>query len=455
MTLAPSYAHGVSSVSLLGETIGAAFDRTVARYPDRPALIARQQGVRWTWREFGERVDAFAAGLLALGLQPGERIGIWSPNNAEWVVTQFATAKAGLILVNINPAYRLSELEYALNKVGCRALVTATAFKTSDYVGMINTLAPELRHARPGHLDAAKAAGAARRDPDRRQPRARHGPVRQRLCHGRGTAARAAAGAGEDAAIRRADQHPVHLRHHGPAEGRHADAPQHPEQRLLPRRGDALHRAGQGVHPGAAVSLLRHGDGQPGLHDARRGDGVSRRGVRSAGDAADGGRGALHVAVRRADHVHRRTGPSGVRQIRSVQPAHRHHGRRPLPDRGDAPLHPRHAPDRDHHRLRHDRDQPGQHPDRARRSDGAPRLHGRPRASACRGQDHRHRGPHRPARHAGRILHARLFGDARLLGRRGAHRRRRSTPRAGCTPATWRRWTPTATATSSAASRTW
>ena len=87
----------------------------------------RQQGIRWTYRELGEKVDAFAAGLIALGLQPGERIGIWSPNNAEWVMTQFATAKAGLILVNINPAYRLAELEYALNKVGCRALITATA----------------------------------------------------------------------------------------------------------------------------------------------------------------------------------------------------------------------------------------------------------------------------------------------------------------------------------------
>ena len=80
----------------------------------------RQQGVRWTYRELGEKVDAFAAGLLALGLEPGDRVGIWSPNNAEWVVTQFATAKAGLILVNINPAYRAAELEYALNKVGCR-----------------------------------------------------------------------------------------------------------------------------------------------------------------------------------------------------------------------------------------------------------------------------------------------------------------------------------------------
>ena len=151
-----SYVHGVSDVPLLGETIGVHFERTMARWGGQPGLISCQQGVRWSYRELGEKVDAFAAGLLALGLQPGDRVGIWSPNNAEWVVTQFATAKAGLILVNINPAYRLSELEYALNKVGCRALVTATRFKTSDYIGMVNTLAPELARARPGHLDAAK-----------------------------------------------------------------------------------------------------------------------------------------------------------------------------------------------------------------------------------------------------------------------------------------------------------
>jgi len=151
-----SYVHGVSDVPLLGETIGVHFERTMARWSGQPGLISCQQGVRWSYRELGEKVDAFAAGLLALGLQPGDRVGIWSPNNAEWVVTQFATAKAGLILVNINPAYRLSELEYALNKVGCRALVTATRFKTSDYIGMVNTLAPELARARPGHLDAAK-----------------------------------------------------------------------------------------------------------------------------------------------------------------------------------------------------------------------------------------------------------------------------------------------------------
>src|SRR5580658_8624536 len=154
--LTQSYVHGASDVPLIGATIGAYFDAAAARWRERDALIVRQQNIRWTYGELERRVDDFAAGLLALGLVPGDRIGIWSPNNAEWVVTQFATAKAGLILVNINPAYRLSELEYALNKVGCTALITATAFKTSDYVGMLNTLAPELRHARPAHLDAAK-----------------------------------------------------------------------------------------------------------------------------------------------------------------------------------------------------------------------------------------------------------------------------------------------------------
>ena len=154
--LTASYVSGTSDVPLLGLTIGQQLDATVAAYPEREALVVRQQQVRWTWREFAERVDAIAAGLLALGLQPGDRVGIWSPNNAEWVLTQFATAKAGLILVNVNPAYRLAELEYALNKVGCRALVTATAFKSSDYAGMLRTLAPEIDDCEPGELAAER-----------------------------------------------------------------------------------------------------------------------------------------------------------------------------------------------------------------------------------------------------------------------------------------------------------
>ena len=154
--LTQSYAHGVSMTPLIGDTIGVHFDKAAARWAERDALIVRQQDVRWSYGGLKARVDAFAAGLLALGLAPGERVGIWSPNNAEWVITQFATAKAGLVLVNINPAYRLTELDYALNKVGCKALITADSFKTSDYVGMLRELAPEIEDSVPGKLEAER-----------------------------------------------------------------------------------------------------------------------------------------------------------------------------------------------------------------------------------------------------------------------------------------------------------
>jgi fatty-acyl-CoA synthase len=153
---AMSYVSGASAVPLLGETIGGQLDRTSARFPDRLALVVRQQGVRLTWRELAVEVDKLAAGLLSLGLEPGDRVGIWSPNNAEWVLTQLATARAGLVLVCINPAYRLYELDYALNKAQCRALVTATAFKSSDYAGMLMELLPELRRCAAGALQAAR-----------------------------------------------------------------------------------------------------------------------------------------------------------------------------------------------------------------------------------------------------------------------------------------------------------
>jgi len=147
-----SYVHGAHDTPLLGETLGQNLDRTAARVPDHPALIVRGQGVHWSYAELVRRAEAFAAGLLALGLERGDRLGIWSLNNAEWVVVQFATAKAGIILVNVNPAYRVRELEFALRMVGCKALVTATAFKTSDYLGMLAQIVPELAASTPGHL---------------------------------------------------------------------------------------------------------------------------------------------------------------------------------------------------------------------------------------------------------------------------------------------------------------
>jgi len=151
-----SYVSGPSSVPLIGETIGTCFDRIAREHAARDALIVRRQNVRWTYAELADRVDRVAASLLRLGLEPGDRVGIWAPNCAEWTLTQFATAKAGLILVTINPAYRRSELEYALNKVACKALVLAPGFKSSNYLEILGDIAPELAQCVPGKLAAAK-----------------------------------------------------------------------------------------------------------------------------------------------------------------------------------------------------------------------------------------------------------------------------------------------------------
>jgi fatty-acyl-CoA synthase len=151
-----SHVRGDTQASLSELTIPALLADTVARHGERPAVCFREQGIAWTWREFATVVDELAAGLLGLGLQSGDRLGIWSPNRSEWLVTQFATARIGVILVNINPAYRLSELEYALNVSGCRAIVTAERLKSSMYLQMLQTLAPELAHSEPGALRAAR-----------------------------------------------------------------------------------------------------------------------------------------------------------------------------------------------------------------------------------------------------------------------------------------------------------
>jgi fatty-acyl-CoA synthase len=156
MSKTPSLVTGATTPPLLEQTIGQALDQAAARWGEREAVVSAHQGLRWTYAELKARADAFASGLLALGMTPGDRIGIWSPNKAEWTLTQFAAAKAGLILVTINPAYRLSEVEYTINKVGVRVLVAAEAFKTSAYAEMIETLAPELASCRPGALAAPR-----------------------------------------------------------------------------------------------------------------------------------------------------------------------------------------------------------------------------------------------------------------------------------------------------------
>ncbi len=153
----PSHAKGATDVALIEATLGDFFDAMVAARPDHEALVSRHEGLRFTYRALHDDANRLASALLRLGLAPGERVGIWSHNNAAWVMLQIATAKVGLVLVNINPAYRTSEVEYALNKVGCAALVTMARFKTSDYLGMLRELAPEL-----AGTDAEDTTGAAR-----------------------------------------------------------------------------------------------------------------------------------------------------------------------------------------------------------------------------------------------------------------------------------------------------
>lgn len=266
--LRSSYVHGASETPLIGETIGQHVDRIVARYPEHPAVVVRHQDVRWSYAEFNSEVEALAAGLVALGLKVGDRIGIWSQNNVEWILTQFATAKAGLILVNINPAYRAYELEYAITKAGCTALILAPAFKSSDYLEILQSIAPELAHCAPGRLDASRL-------PTLRSV-IRLGPQRTPGMYN--FAEVATLGSDQHTAeIRRlADvlqfDDPINIQFTSGTTGnpKGATLTQHPQQWLFRRRGHAIDRKRSPVHPGSVLPLLRHGAWQSRLPDAWR-----------------------------------------------------------------------------------------------------------------------------------------------------------------------------------------
>ncbi|MGX9462870.1 AMP-binding protein [Shewanella sp. A14] len=155
LPLTQSEYHGATSTTLTNKTIGQYFDDIANTYPDNLAIVVHHQHIRWNYRQYQAKVDALATGLLKLGVQPGDRVGIWSPNNIEWCLTQFATAKIGAIMVCINPAYRPEELEYALSNVGCRAVICADKFKSSNYLEMLNELLPELSNSKIGELSAS------------------------------------------------------------------------------------------------------------------------------------------------------------------------------------------------------------------------------------------------------------------------------------------------------------
>ncbi|ASM49857.1 fatty-acyl-CoA synthase [Pseudoalteromonas espejiana DSM 9414] len=154
LPLSQSYFKGAQSTPLVNKTIGEYFDFIVDKNPNALAVVVSHQGVRLNYKEFQQQVNQLAMGLLASGVKPGDRVGIWSPNNIQWCLTQFATAKIGAIMVCINPAYRPSELAYALNSVECSTLITANSFKGSNYIDMLTSLAPELKQCDPGKLDS-------------------------------------------------------------------------------------------------------------------------------------------------------------------------------------------------------------------------------------------------------------------------------------------------------------
>ncbi|MCP4586920.1 AMP-binding protein [Pseudoalteromonas sp.] len=153
LPLSHSYYKGCTDSPLIDKTIGQYLDDIVDNYPEHPAIVVHHQQIRLTYKQYQHQINQLTMGLLAIGVKPGDRVGIWSPNNIEWCLTQFATAKIGAIMVCINPAYRPNELKYALNSVECSTLITASEFKASNYISMLNELAPELSNSEPGELN--------------------------------------------------------------------------------------------------------------------------------------------------------------------------------------------------------------------------------------------------------------------------------------------------------------
>jgi fatty-acyl-CoA synthase len=176
-----SHVAGSTARPLIEATIPAFLAESVRRHGARTAAVFRQTGDRWSYEDFARLVDRLAAGLLAIGVYKGDRVGIWAPNRPEWLLAQFATARIGAILVNINPAYRTSELEYALNKVGVSTLILAPQFKSSDYLGMLAELAPEMATCPPGRLRAARSRVVAQEEALHRAIHGRAEQVRDQL----------------------------------------------------------------------------------------------------------------------------------------------------------------------------------------------------------------------------------------------------------------------------------
>ena len=306
--------------------LGRGADDSAGAARDGPPLSgSRCAGVSGAWvcaraiAEFAEQVDLAARGLVALGIEHGEHVAIWATNVPEWVVLQFATARIGAVLVNINPAYRPFELKYVLNQSDSVALFLVAQFKTSDYFAMLAEVCPELAASQPGQLRShglSQACAGSWRWKTMR-PAGRHHLGRD-------------ARAGQprcppdklDEVDRQldpqpADQHSIHVRHHRLSQGGHAQPSQSAAQRLLHRHVPGPDGRRPRLHSGAVLSLLRLRAGHDHLGRLRRGDGHSGRKLQCRGHARRHRKGAGHGALRRAHDVHRPVAGSDARRPRS------------------------------------------------------------------------------------------------------------------------------------------
>ena len=331
-----AYLHGPSPTPLLGETIGDNLRRTVERFGDREALVVRSQNYRATYRQLWESTTVLARALLASGVRQGDRVGIWSPNRFEWVLTQFATARIGAILVNINPAYKTSELQYALVQSGTSLLIHARAFRTSDYVQMVEEVRPDcpaLREAVTIDTGWMSLLERAHASSDRELE--------------------------ERESVLQFDD-PINIQYTSGTTG-------------FPKGATLSHHniLNNGFFVGEMIKYTEQdrvcipvpfyhcfgdGDGQPRLHVSWRLHGRPGRGVRPARDPGSGRRRAVHFPVRRPDDVHRGARAPTFRRVRSDVAAHRHHGGVALPRRSDEAGAVADAHAGGHDLLRHDRD---------------------------------------------------------------------------------------------------